>query len=89
MWRLVEQLAQQVCGQPESRDGYELERIADELSDAVQAIRRDQHRFLAEFRSLADSVQRDEWSVKAPPALRLVTENEFEEMAYPRGRESA
>jgi len=89
IWKLVEQIADEVASQPEHRDEYTLERISDELFDSVKARRRDQKRFRRELRGLAQRMAREEWSVKAPPSLRLVTEDEFEQMAYPNGRETA
>ena len=76
MWKLVEQLATLICEQPESRDGYELERIQDELADAVRTMRRDRSRFGRELRALAERMSRDEWSMKAAaaPRLRVVDE---------------
>lgn len=77
MWKLIQQVATLVCEQPESRDCYELQRIQDELFDAVRTMRRDRRRFGREMRALAERMSRDEWSMKAAAApLRVVKDGD-------------
>ncbi len=70
---VVAQLANLILeGQPH-HDEFRIEQAVQDLRDAVAAGRRDQDRFAAEVRKLADRMQTDQWSRRADlPHLTIV-----------------